>query len=94
MMQEVLGRLVGSVCLVYIDDVVVWGNTPEEAISNTEKVMDALAAHGLVLNGAKCCFLARSISLLGHLVSEGRLMPQVHKLDALKNPASIPKTIR
>ena len=35
MMWNALGDLVGKVCLVYIDDIVVWGDTPKEVLHNT-----------------------------------------------------------
>ena len=44
---------------MYIDDVVVWGAMPEEVIANTRVVMGRMAAAGLRLNDAKCCFLAK-----------------------------------
>ena len=47
---------------------VVWGATPEEVIANTWVVMGQMAAAGLCLNGAKCCFLAKEIELLGHQI--------------------------
>lgn len=69
MMQNILGELIGDTCLVYIDDVVCWGNTPEECLSNVRVVMDRLASKGIMCNGAKCCFLSTEIELLGHIVS-------------------------
>lgn len=91
-MAALLGDLVGRTCLVYIDDVVVWGSTPEETIANTKEVMARIAAAGMNFNGAKCCFLAREIELLGHRIVGNRLMPQTHKLGGLKT--KIPKTVR
>ena len=53
---------------MYIDDVVVWGATPEEVIANTLVVMGQMATAGLHLNGAKCCFLAKEIALLAQQI--------------------------
>ena len=57
-MHEVLGDLVGMSCLVYIDDIVVWSDTPQEVLTRMWRAMDHLADMGIVLNGGKCCFLA------------------------------------
>ena len=57
MMHEVLGDLMGTGCLVYIDDIVVWGDTPQEVLMQTRRVMDQLADASIILNGAKFCFL-------------------------------------
>lgn len=81
MMNSVLGDLVGRVCLAYIDDIVVWGDTTEDVLQNTSLVIEKLAEAGLTLNGSKCCFLAQEIELLGHVVREGLISPQVQKLD-------------
>ena len=51
-MSSVLGDLLGKVCLVYIDDVVVWGAMPQVVLANTRTVMERMAAAGLRLNGA------------------------------------------
>ena len=63
-----LGELVGKTCLVYIDDVVVWGDTPEEVLERTQEIIERFASAGMRLNGTKCCFLAREIELLGHRI--------------------------
>jgi hypothetical protein len=39
MMGNILGDLVGDCCLVYIDDVVIWGNTAEECLNNVRRVV-------------------------------------------------------
>ena len=51
MMLNVLGDLVGTSCLVYIDDVVCWGDTPEECLAHVEEVMRRLASKGIMCNG-------------------------------------------
>ena len=70
-----LGELVGKTCLVYIDDVVVWGDTPEEVLEHTHEIIEHFASAGMRLNGAKCCFLAREIELLGHRVVGDHILP-------------------
>lgn len=65
----------GECCLVYIDDVVVWGDSPVDVLRNTERVVARLRAAGVTLNGAKCCFLSEEIELLGHTVTKGFVKP-------------------
>ena len=80
MMHEVLGDLVGTSCLVYLDDILVWGDTPQEVLTPMRRVMDQLADAGIILNGAKCCFFASEIELLGHHIEKGFVRPQIQKL--------------
>ena len=75
MMNKILGSMIGSICLVYIDDVVVWGVTPGECLANVKTVVCKLREHGLLCNGEKCCFLSTKIELLGHIIESGRIMP-------------------
>ena len=65
----------GDCCLIYIDDVVVWGDTPEECLNNVIEIVRTLKQAGITCNGEKCCFLSKQIELLGHIVEQGRLKP-------------------
>ena len=38
-----LGELIGKTCLVYIDDVVVWGDTPEEVLERMQEIIELFA---------------------------------------------------
>ena len=91
-MLNILGDLVGRTCLVYIDDVVCWGNSAEECLANVREVMIRLASKGVMCNEQKCCFLATEIELLGHTISQGKIKPQTWKLEPLKGV--LPKTVK
>jgi Reverse transcriptase (RNA-dependent DNA polymerase) len=73
MMTKLLGDLIGKICLVYIDDVVIWGDTAEECLANVQRVVRLLRRHGLLCNGEKCCLLSTRIELLGHVIERGRV---------------------
>ena len=75
MMNKILGSMIGSICLVYIDDVVVWGVTPGECLANVKTVVCKLREHGLLCNGEKCCLLSTKIELLGHIIESGCIIP-------------------
>lgn len=47
MMTKVLGDLVGKTCLIYIDDIIIWLESPEEHLLHIAQVMDRLAQHSL-----------------------------------------------
>ena len=84
MMGNILGDLIGDCCLVYIDDVVIWGDTAEECLANVHRVVRRLREHGVLCNGEKCCLLSTRIELLGHTIESGRIYPQAWKLEPLK----------
>ena len=83
----------GSICLVYIDDVVVWGSTAEQCLQNVKTVVELLRSKGLLCNGEKCCLLTTKIELLGHIIERGRIRPQASKLEPLRS-LETPKTVR
>lgn len=69
LMETVLRGLIGKVCLVYLDDVIVFGNTPEEHLENLERVFQQLENAGLKLAPKKCFLFKREVRYLGHTVS-------------------------
>ena len=75
MMREVLGELIEEVCLVYIDDVIIFGKTWEKYLAATEAVLTKLRKHQLIIKPGKCEFAKTSIEFLGmKLNGEGMRM--------------------
>ena len=52
-MHHVLAELVGTACLVYIDDVIIYGKDEEEHDRNLELVLARLAEFGVKLKPKK-----------------------------------------
>ncbi|GKT22461.1 Transposon Tf2-9 polyprotein [Aduncisulcus paluster] len=60
-------------CLIYIDDIMIFGKTKEEFIENLRKVFERLISHGLKLNKKKCRIGCTEVDYLGfHLNQMGR----------------------
>ena len=70
LMESVLAGLQWEICLIYLDDIIVYAKTFEEMNRNLSKVFDRLAAAGLKLKAKKCNIFAESFDYLGHVVSE------------------------
>ena len=60
LMQNCLGELNLTYCLIYLDDVIVYSKTPEEHLQRMRVVFDHLREHGLKLKPTKCDLFARS----------------------------------
>ncbi|KAL5961288.1 hypothetical protein TSMEX_010978, partial [Taenia solium] len=56
-------------CIIYLDDILVFGRDIQEHNANLKLVLDRLRDAGLTLNPKKCHFLQRSVTFLGHTVS-------------------------
>ncbi|KAJ3495874.1 hypothetical protein NLJ89_g10566 [Agrocybe chaxingu] len=64
-----LHGLIGKICHVYIDDIVIWSDTIEEHIRNVRKVMKALQDAKLYVNEKKTKLFCHEIKFLGHKIS-------------------------
>ena len=70
LMQTCLGDLHLTCCLIYLDDVIVFSNTPDEHLRRLEQVFDRLKQAGLKLKPSKCFFFQPQLTYLGHIVSK------------------------
>ncbi len=82
-MQQALQGLLGQHYLVYLDDVIVFGETQDELLSNLSLVLQRYQQAGLTLNPKKCVFLQDSLPFLGHIVSAEGLATDPEKVQAV-----------
>ena len=59
-----------DICLVYLDDTVVYARSAEKHLQRLEFVFQRLSTGGLKIQPGKCSFFRRLVSFLGHVVSE------------------------
>lgn len=52
--------------MIYLDDVIIYGDDLGQLLSNAEVVMKRLAAAGFMLNLRKSHFCVKSTKVLGH----------------------------
>ena len=83
LMQNCLGELNLTYCLIYLDDVIVYSKTPEEHLQRMRVVFDHLCEHGLKLKPTKCDLFRTELIYLAHHVSKDGTKP------SKKNVASI-----
>ena len=69
LMETVLAGLQWEICLVYLDDVIVFGKTFEGMLQNLRTVFDCLANAGLKLKPKKCALFSKQVRYLGHVIS-------------------------
>ncbi|BHF75659.1 hypothetical protein SprV_0501875500 [Sparganum proliferum] len=84
LMQVVLAHLLPTQCLVYLDDVIVFGRTIAQHNQNLTAVLVALCDAGLRLNPQKCTFLRDKVTYLGHEISEEGIHASPEKINAVK----------
>ena len=84
MMEECLGELQPSKCLVYLDDVIVHATTFEQHLENLDMVFQKLHQYGLKLKPSKCSFFKDRLQYLGHVVSAYGVETDPEKTEALR----------
>ena len=83
-MVAVLANLINSSVLVYLDDLIILGATPQEHADNLIRVIDVLSKHNLKINLKKCSFFRTSVDFLGHKVGSQGIKPLFDKVQALE----------
>ena len=69
LMERVLRGIAWSECLVYLDDILVFGPDFGTTLARLESVLDRLGAAGLNRKTKKCQLFQEEIPFLGHIVS-------------------------
>ncbi|XP_053321812.1 uncharacterized protein LOC128494822 [Spea bombifrons] len=85
LMERTLGDMSPRECLVYLDDIIVFGRTPEEHEKRLLKVLDRLQREGLKLSLDKCKFAQTSVTYVGHIVSADGVATDPAKVEAVVN---------
>ena len=83
MMETLLKGMVGKDCLVYLDDVIVFGRTMWECLARLEDVLGRVAEAGLKLRSDKCHLFEPEVKFLGHVVSKAGIATDPEKLRAV-----------
>ena len=83
LMENVLAGLARDKCLVYLDDILVIGQSLDEHLSNLREVFSRLQRAGLRLKPTKCKLLRKEVEFLGHVVSRYGIKADPKKVTAV-----------
>ena len=75
-METCLGDLRDTMCIPYLDDIIVFSATFEDHLQHLRKVLSRLKEHGVKLKPKKCKLFKQEVTFLGRIVSK-----QGYKLD-------------
>jgi hypothetical protein len=92
-MDNVLKDLQGKVCLVYMDDIIIFSTSLQEHISNLRLVFEKLRKCKFKIQLDKSEFLRKEVEFLGHVITPDGIKPNPRKIQAIRK-FPIPKTAR
>ncbi len=93
LMNNILRDYIGKFCFVYLDDIVIYSKTVQDHFQHLKQLFAKLEVSGLTLNLKKCSMLQKTITYLGHVVSEEGVRTEASKVKAVQDfPA--PKNLK
>ena len=85
LMESCLGKLHLNWCIIYLDDVIIFSENPEEHLTRLEGMFKKLRMAGLKLKQSKCEFFKDQITYLGHIVSKNGIATDPKKIQDVEN---------
>lgn len=84
LMDLVLSDLQWTTCLVYLDDIIVFGRTFEEHLSRLGEVLSKLKTANLKVKPSKCNLFSTEVQYLGHVISAEGVKADPGKVEAVR----------
>ena len=82
-MNNVLHPYVDRFVMVYLDDILIYSNTPEEHAEHLRLVLSALRKAQLYCKMSKCSFFQTEVDYLGHLITDKGVTVDPRKLESI-----------
>jgi RNase H-like domain found in reverse transcriptase/Reverse transcriptase (RNA-dependent DNA polymerase) len=84
-MTDALRHLIGKICHVYLDDIIIWSQNLEEHERNVQRVLQALEKAEIYCNLTKTQLCATEVSFLGHRISASGIQTDPRKCERIAN---------
>jgi hypothetical protein len=84
-MEAMLSGLMWRKCIIYIDDIIIFGDTFDEHLKNIEEILDRMKKFNVMAKPSKCKFCQMEVEYLGHRVGGGKLKMNKHNVDKILN---------
>lgn len=82
-----------EMCLVYLDDVIIFGRSVEEHLERLRAVLQRVREAELKLSPSKCSFMKTEVEYLGHVVSASGIKTDPRKVDKVQQWPT-PRTVK
>ena len=71
--NKVLGPLFNNICVAFLDNILIWGDSDKEVKARTFKILNYLCKKGLYYKLSKYRFKINEVNFLKYLVSYNKL---------------------
>ena len=75
LINGILRDYINKICVVYLDDILIFSTTLQEHINSLELFFRKLSEHNLKIQADKCSFMKRETEFLGHVLTTEGLKP-------------------
>ena len=92
-MNDTLREYLDLLCIVYIDDILIYSNNKREHWEQVQKVLAKLKEAGLYAKPVKCEFSVEKTTFLGFVISADGIKMDPTKVGAIHN-SEAPKSVK
>ena len=85
LMEAILRGLLWERCMVYIDDIIVFGRSYDETLANLQTVLERIQSSNLKLKPSKCELFKQELLYLGFLIDGKGVRPDPAKVQAVRD---------
>ena len=85
LMELALRGLQWTSCLIYLDDVIIFGSSVTQHLQRLECVLSRISEANLKLKPSKCQLLQSEVPFLGHIISSKGVVPNPENTDKVKD---------
>jgi hypothetical protein len=82
--HKALGALVDDICVVYLDDILIYSENEEQHAEHVRRVLERLRQWGLYAKLSKCEFHTRYVEFLGFVVTSSGVVMDPERVRAIR----------
>lgn len=84
LMNSVLREFINKICVVYLDDILIFSTTLKEHLESIRKIFNRLREKQLKIQIDKCNFMKKETEFLGHILTPDGIKPNPNKIKVIK----------